>query len=268
MRQNRLKEKLRRGEPARGVSIMIPCVQVVEMLGRIGFDWVLLDCEHGTLTVESLESLTLAAEASGITAIARPRGKEPGDLLEVLERGVMGVQVPHINTVEEARSVVSSVKFHPEGTRSLAAHTRPAGYGLGEALDEYTVRSNEQTLVCVQIEERAALEQLPELLKVPQIDVFFVGPSDLSQSLGHPGRSDHPDVRSAMADAFEAIRAAGRIPGCAGGPDRWSALGEQGVRYLYTHLPTIIEHGSRPFLDPPSPAHAGSAPPLRPHSER
>jgi 4-hydroxy-2-oxoheptanedioate aldolase len=268
MRPNSLKEKLRRGEWGRGVSIMIPCVQVVEMLGRIGFDWVLLDCEHGTLTVESLESLTLAAEASGITAIARPRGKTPEHLQEVLERGVMGVQVPHVNTAEEAREVVSSVKFHPEGSRGLAAATRPAGYGLGERLDDYTVRSNEQTLVCVQIEDRAALEQLPEMLKVPQIDVFFVGPSDLSQSLGHPGRPDHPEVRSAMANAFDAIRAAGRIAGCAGGPDRWSALGDQGVRYLYTHLPSIIERGSRPFLDPASLANAGSNPPLTPVSER
>ena len=89
-----MKEKLHAGEPAFGVSVMIPSPQLVEMLGAYGFDWVLLDCEHGTLTLESVELMTMAAEAAGITAIARPMSNSPAHILQVLDRGVAGVQVP------------------------------------------------------------------------------------------------------------------------------------------------------------------------------
>ena len=105
MKQNRMKEKLRAGEAAYGVSVMIPSPQIVEMVGAAGFDWVLLDCEHGTPTLESVEQMVMAAEACGITAIARPVTRSPEHILQVLDRGVMGVQVPHVNTAEEARQV-------------------------------------------------------------------------------------------------------------------------------------------------------------------
>ena len=106
MRTNKMKEKLRAGQPAFGVSMMIPSPQTIEMVGRLGFDWVLIDCEHGTISLETVEILAMAAEASGITAIARPRTKDPDDILKVMDRGVMGVQVPHINTAEDAQQAV------------------------------------------------------------------------------------------------------------------------------------------------------------------
>jgi 2-keto-3-deoxy-L-rhamnonate aldolase RhmA len=249
MRANRMKAKLVRGEPAIGVSIMFASPQLVEIVGRLGFDWVLLDCEHGTISVESLESMTMAAEASGITAIARPRTGGPDAILEVLERGVMGVQVPHVNTAEQARAIVEAVKYHPLGRRGLAARTRPAGYGIGISLDDYARRANEETLVCIQIEEREALDNLADILEVPGVDVFFLGPSDLSQSLGYPGRGDHPDVRGAMQRAFSMITEHGKAAGSAGSAKRWHEYREQGATYLYTHLPTILAAGARAFLD-------------------
>ena len=124
MKKNRMKEKLRRGEAVFGVSVMIPSPQIVEMIAAAGFDWVLLDCEHGTLTLESVELMAMAAEASGITAIARPVSRAPEHILQVLDRGVMGVQVPHVNTGADARRVLEAVKYHPLGSRSLAAGTR------------------------------------------------------------------------------------------------------------------------------------------------
>src|SRR5690348_1921916 len=127
-RKNRMKEKLRAGEPVFGVSVMIPSPQIVEMVAAAGFDWVLLDCEHGTLTLESVELMAMAAEASGITAIARPVTRSAKHILQVLDRGVMGVQVPHVNTVADACEVLAAVKYHPVGRRSLAAGTRSAVY--------------------------------------------------------------------------------------------------------------------------------------------
>ena len=108
-----MKEKLRAGEPVFGVSVMIPSPQIVEMIGAAGFDWVLLDCEHGTLTLESVELMAMAAEACGITAIARPMTRSAEHILQMLDRGVMGVQVPHVNTAEDAREVIAAVKYHP-----------------------------------------------------------------------------------------------------------------------------------------------------------
>ena len=205
MKKNRIKEKLRTGEPVFGVSVMIPSPQIVEMIGAAGFDWVLLDCEHGTLTLESVELMAMAAEAAGITAIARPATRSPGHILQVLDRGVMGVQVPHVNTAAEAREVIAAVKFHPLGKRGLAAGTRAAAYDSHGGLADYVKAANDATLIAIQLEDRPAIDNIDELLKVENIDVFFIGPSDLSQAMGHPGNPKAPEVAEAIAGSFRKI---------------------------------------------------------------
>jgi 4-hydroxy-2-oxoheptanedioate aldolase len=243
-----MKERWREGGVARGVSMMIPSPQMVEIVAHAGFDWVLLDCEHGTLSPESVELMVMAAEATGITALGRPRNPGPEGILEVLERGVMGVQVPHIRTATAAREVVDAVKYHPEGNRSLAARTRPASYGLSTLPERYTEEANRQILVCVQVEDTEGMENLDEILQVPGVDVVFLGPSDLSQSLGFPGQTDHPDLRRAMRDAFERIVSSGKVAGSAGDGVAWETYLDAGATYLYTHVPTLIAGGSIPFL--------------------
>jgi 4-hydroxy-2-oxoheptanedioate aldolase len=232
---------------------MFPSPQVVEMVGRLGFDWVLLDCEHGSLSPESVEVMAIAAEASGVTPIARPWTNSPEAILRLMDRGVLGVQVPHVNTAADARRAVEAVKFHPLGTRGLAAGTRPANYGFGLAMHEHVSQANRETLVCVQLEEEAALGNLDAILRVEGVDVFFIGPSDLSQSMGYPGRPDAPPVRDAMARGFAAIAAAGKVSGSAGGAPAVSRYLGQGVRYLYTHLTTLLATGSASFFDAAQP---------------
>ncbi len=247
--QNRMKAKLLAGQPAFGVSVMVPSPQVVEMVGKLGFDWVLIDCEHGGISPESVELMAMAAEAGGATPIARPWTNSAEAILQVMDRGVLGVQVPHVNTAADARRAVEAVKFHPQGTRGLAAGTRPANYGFGLAMSEYVARANRETLVCVQLEEEEALRNLDQILGVDGVDVFFIGPSDLSQSMGYPGRSDVPPVREAMDRGFAAIVAAGKVSGSAGGTPAVARYLAQGVRYLYTHLTTLLASGSAGFLD-------------------
>src|SRR6476469_9903853 len=111
MTTNAMKAKLASGMTALGCSVMFPSPQIVEMLGYAGFDWVLLDCEHGSLSLADVEMMAMAADAVGITPIARPRSNAPADIQGVLDRGVMGVQVPHVNTADDARSAVDAVKF-------------------------------------------------------------------------------------------------------------------------------------------------------------
>ena len=248
MKKNRMKEKLRAGEPVFGVSVMIPSPQIVEMVAAAGFDWVLLDCEHGTLTLESVELMAMASEASGVTAIARPVSKSPEHILQVLDRGVMGVQVPHVNTAEDAREVIAAVKYHPAGRRGLAAGTRAAVYDSHGTLADYVKAANDSTLIAIQLEDRPAIENIDELLKVNDIDVFFIGPSDLSQSMGHPGNPKASVVAEAIDSSFRKMVAAHRTPGTPATAENVREVLDKGVRYIYTHLPRLLSSSAKAYL--------------------
>lgn len=246
---NSMKATILSGRPAIGLSVMIPSPQIVEMAGRLGFDWVLIDCEHGSINRETVELMAMAAQAGGTTPIVRPATNGPDAILQALETGALGVQVPHVGSAGQARGAVEAVKYHPLGSRGLAAGTRPAGYGFGGSAAEYVEASNRETLVCVQIEDTEGLANLPEILTVPGIDVFFVGPSDLAQAMGHPGRPDAPEVRGAIDGALRTILAAGKIPGSTGPPDAIAGLVRQGIRYTYTHLTRLLAQAGREFLN-------------------
>ena len=248
MKTNRMKQKLQAGEPVFGVSVMIPSPQIVEMIAAAGFDWVLLDCEHGTLTLESVELMAMAAEASGITAIARPMTRSAEHILQVLDRGVMGVQVPHVNTAEEAREVIAAVKYHPAGRRGLAAGTRAANYDAHGTLADYVKAANAATLIAIQLEDQAAIDNIDALLQVEGIDVFFIGPSDLSQSMGHPGNPKAPAVAHAIDSSLRKMMAAGRTPGMPATAENVRGAVGMGVRYIYTHLPRLLSGSAKSYL--------------------
>jgi 4-hydroxy-2-oxoheptanedioate aldolase len=248
MKSNRMKAQLLAGEPTLGCSVMFPSPQVVEMLGYAGFDWVLLDCEHGSLSLGDVELMAMAADAVGITAIARPRSNSTADIQSVMDRGVMGVQVPHINTADDARRAVSAVKFGPGAGRGLAAGTRPDSWGLGAKMPDFTAAANAQSVVCVQLEHEAAIRNADEILLVDGVDVFFIGPSDLSQSMGHPGNPKAQPVAQAIGETLSKITAAGKVPGMPATTDNVSSVISSGARYIYTHLPRLIGAGAAPFL--------------------
>ena len=248
MRSNAMKARLRAGEAALGCSIMIPSPQMVEMVAHAGFDWVLIDLEHGTIGLEAAELMIMAAEASGITPIARPRSNLPADITAVMDRGAMGVQVPHIASAEAARRAVAAVKFGPGEARGLAAGTRPDRYGLGGRMTDFVQRSNAESLVCVQLEDIAAVENVDAILQVEGIDVFFIGPSDLSQAMGHPGDPRAEPVAAAIKHLLGRIVAAGKTPGMPATADNLHDLIGSGVRYIYTHLPRLVGTGATAFL--------------------
>jgi 2-keto-3-deoxy-L-rhamnonate aldolase RhmA len=164
--QNIMKDQIRRGGVALGVSVMFPTPQIIEMLAYAGFDWVLLDCEHGSIGPADLEIMSMAADAAGITAIARPRSNSAADIQLVMDRGVSGVQVPHINTRVDAERAVAAVKFGPGAARGLAAGTRPDRWGLGGRMSDFAAHANAQSLVCVQIEHEEAIANIDEILNV------------------------------------------------------------------------------------------------------
>ncbi len=248
MNKNTMKEKFAAGQPAFGLSVMIPSPQIVESAAGMGFDWVLIDCEHGTVGLESMELMIMAAEAAGVTPIVRPRTSSPSDILQAMDRGAQGVQVPHVNTAADARAAVAAVKFHPQGQRSLAAGTRASRYGFRGSMGGFVEEANRQTLVCVQIEDEAALPNVDEILRVEGVDVFFIGPSDLSQSMGHPGNPKEPRVARAIDETLAKIVAAGKTPGMPATGDAVQGVLAKGVRYIYTHLPVVLGTGAKAYF--------------------
>ena len=248
MKTNRMKAKLLAGEPSYGASVMIPSPQLVEMLGHAGFDWVLIDCEHGTISLETVELMVMAAEASGITPIARPAQNTAGHILQLMDRGVMGVQVPHVNNATDARRAIAAVKYHPLGDRGLAVGTRSSHYGFSGSMAEYTAAANRETLVCVQLEDAEAIRNADEIIAVEGVDVFFIGPSDLSQSMGHPGNAKAPEVAAAINATLAKIVAAKKIPGLPATHENVRGVVDQGARYIYTHVPKLLGRASAEFF--------------------
>jgi len=240
MKTNQMKVLLAKDEPAFGLSIMFPSPQMVEMAKPLGFDWVLIDCEHGSISIESAELMIMAAEAAGLTPIVRPPSNTAREISQMMDLGAMGVQVPHVITADDARKAVSAVKYHPQGKRSMAAGIRAQGYGVSKGSDDYIKEANEQTLVCVQIEDEEALQNVDEILQVEGIDIFFIGPSDLSQSMGFPGNPKAPKVADAIDATLAKIVAAGHTPGMPAATDAVQAALSKGVRYIYTHVPKLI----------------------------
>jgi 4-hydroxy-2-oxoheptanedioate aldolase len=248
MRHNAIKAKFAAGEPAYGCSIMIPSPQLVEMAGHAGFDWVLIDMEHGTITLETAELMIMAAESVGITAIVRPSSNSSADITAAMDRGAGGVQVPHVNTVEDARRAVAAVKFGPGDHRGLASGTRPDCYGLAETMPDFVERSNAESLVCIQLEHSSAIDNVDALLGIEDVDVFFIGPSDLSQSMGFPGDPKAEPVKTAIEQTLTKIVAAGKTPGMPAASNNIGEISGKGVRYIYTHLPKLLKSGSAEFL--------------------
>lgn len=245
---NPMKEAIARGAPQFGVSVMFPSPQIVEMLAYAGFDWVLLDCEHGSIGLADLELMAMAADAAGITPIARPSSNAAADIQAVMDRGVKGVQVPHVTSRAVAERAVRAVKFRPGG-RSLAAGTRPDRWGLGGRMPDFVAQANADSLVCVQIEDREAVENIDEILETPDVDVFFIGPSDLSQSYGFPGDPKAPPVAEAIAASLARIRDAGRAPGMPATTEAVAGAVAAGCLYIYTHLPRLLGAGAAQFLE-------------------
>lgn len=249
MRENTLKQRLYAGKAAFGVMCTFPSPPVVEMLGYLGFDWILLDNEHGSITVDSAESNIAAAELTGMAPIVRPVGIKPELITPFLDRGAWGLQVPHVNTADEARAVVDAVKYAPEGHRGLFSGGRPARYGIAGNTADYVKAANQQTLVCIMIEEVEAIENLPDMVQVAGVDVYFIGSGDLSQSMGYTGQQTHPEVQKMMERGVKTITESGRIAGCSC-PDALipKFLG-LGVQYFHSSVGRLLQHGSTAYLE-------------------
>lgn len=232
MRQNRLKQIIKNGGFALGTFAKISDPSVVEILGLSGFDFFVLDNEHVAMNRESMGNIIRAADSTGIVPIVRVRENREVEILQALDAGAAGVQVPNVDTAEQAQALVDSVKYTPVGKRGFSPSVRAAGYGTMDK-KEYVKLSNENTLIVSHCETVTCIGNLDEILKLAEVDVIFIGPMDLSQSLGVIGEDSHPLVVEAIDGIIKKVLAANKAVGItAGNAAKAKEYIQRGVQYL------------------------------------
>ncbi len=209
MRTNYTKSKLAEGHVVFGGIISRYAPDLVELFGAIGYDFVMIDCEHGPMDLDQVEHMVRGAEVFEITPIARIPDHADSTILRFLDRGVQGIIVPHVNTKEQADAVARAARYYPDGHRGVGGG-RAHDYGVKSARDESTSWVNSQTLVIPMIEDTEAVENLDAILTVPGIDVLHVASGDLGQSMGNPGREE---VRRLMRGVIPRIQKGGKFAG-------------------------------------------------------
>ncbi len=255
MANTRVKDKLAAGQPATVIAPFASSAGLVELLGHLGFDGVFLDCEHGPAGWEAVEHMARAADLTGYSSVVRVQSNDAATITRALDRGASGIQIPHVNTRAEAEAAVQHAKFAPLGHRGWSGWRA----ALGVESSEFARLANEQTLVAIMLEEVEALDNLDDILKVEHIDVFFVAPGDLAQSMGLPGQMAHPQVTAAVDDALRRIHAAGRVSGTLTTPILLERHLELGVLFLYVGLASLLNPAAAEFLQRvqrPQPEHA------------
>ena len=232
MPNNPLKQRLRAGQPAIGTWVSFASPGVAEALALLEPDWLLVDTEHGAVDEQTLEEMLRAirAASASVTPLVRVAANDVVLIKKALDRGAMGVLVPLVNSPDEARQAVAACRYPPEGIRGVAG-TRASRYGL--AMADYYATWNEDVLVGVQIETRPALESVEAIAAVPGVDLLFVGPNDLSASLGVFRQFDHPDYLAAVRRILQAARGAGKAAGyMARSADEAAARLDEGFQFV------------------------------------
>jgi 4-hydroxy-2-oxoheptanedioate aldolase len=210
MKANRLKTLLREGKYAAGSWVSLCSPLGAEIMGLAGFDWLLIDMEHGAGDYQTLLGQLQAIGSAGeATPIVRVQWNDPVVVKRVLDLGAQGVMVPGIKTVEDARTAVASIKYPPEGIRGIAG-VRASRFGQDPT---YLKEANDNIAMFLQIEMAEAVESVEEILSVPGIDVCFIGPNDLAAALGYTGEMTHPEVQAAIKKVEDVANAKGIVLG-------------------------------------------------------
>ena len=206
-----LKREMLAGTPKFGMFLGSSSVQLAEVSGFAGIDYLIVDLEHGEFgDARSAAEIIRAADATGTPVIVRPHENSVGTIAHLLDHGAAGICMPHVSNRAEAEAVVANAKYAPDGVRAMTHLVRAAGYTL-EGWNEYWRTANEETIVMVIIEDRSGLENIEEIAAVPGIDAIWVGTGDLSQDAGVPGEMKHPTMIAAVQKGIETAQRHGKI---------------------------------------------------------
>jgi 4-hydroxy-2-oxoheptanedioate aldolase len=225
--ENTAKQLLASGKPAVGIWLAIPGLTSAEALATIGWDWLTLDVEHAPFNLETQQALYLAIASQNCVPLARIAANDTTIIKQTLDAGAMGVVVPMVCSAAEAKHAAEACRYPLEGVRSAGGGRWRYGYGA-----DWQQRANDETLCIVMIEHHTAVDRAEEILAVPGVDACFIGPNDLSWSMGLKGRRD--DAHEA---ALMRVRDAGRATGTpvglhCGSPEEVVKRIEQGFQFL------------------------------------
>ena len=206
-----LRERVTSGELLVGTFLNLGSSLTAEIAGNAGFDWVLIDLEHGAGNRQELLYQLQAIESTPAVPFVRIAWNDPVLFKQVLDLGASGIMVPYVQTADEARRAAAAVRYPPEGIRGVAAMNRACSFGPG--FDEYFKTASSKLVTILQIETAEAIRNIEQIASVDGADVLFVGPMDLSVGLGIPMLWSHPDLRSALKKVVNACRKAGKTAG-------------------------------------------------------
>ena len=248
MRKNTLKQKLNQGKTAIGPFVGLPSPGIVETMGWMGFDFVVIDCEHGPMDYETAEHMIRAAELSNTTAILRIGLNEQQNIQRYMDAGAAGVMIPLINNGQDAKKVVDAIKYPPMGKRGAFAG-RNANFGL-QGMAEYIKESNEETFISLQIETIEGINNKDEIIETDHVDAIFLGPGDLSVNFGVPGDQMNPKVLDTIEMLVKSIQAAGKHAGTlAVTAEQTIYWHQRGVRWLVNSAPKFLQAGATDYLN-------------------
>jgi 4-hydroxy-2-oxoheptanedioate aldolase len=233
-----LKERLYNGETVTGTLQITSSPQVSEAVGLSGMDFVVFDQEHGPLSAESSLSMAMGAQQGGAAPVVRVRSNVPHEIQRGLDIGTAGVQIPQIETRADAEKARDAARFSPLGERGLSQYVRAGGYTGAE---DYTAGQNEETTLVLQVEGKRGIDNIEEIVEVDGVDVIFLGPYDISSSLGIPGQIGDERVEELMTRVVEVASDAGTVVGTFADDaviaNRWA---DAGVQYLLVGVPTTF----------------------------
>ena len=209
--------RVRTGQSLIGSFVFLPSPGTVEILGRAGLDFVIIDQEHSRKAWDVVENLVRAADASGMPALVRVAWNEEKEILHALETGAAGIVLPFVECADDVRRAAAALRYAPEGTRGTCTQTRAAGYGANkQGFVDHARECNRSLLLVGQIESRKGAQNIEEILAVEQgLDVVFLGRSDLASDMGKPGQTGDAEVEAVTQRVVDAARAARKVAGIA-----------------------------------------------------
>jgi 4-hydroxy-2-oxoheptanedioate aldolase len=226
-----IKKRLQQGETLYGCWLNLGSSLTAEMVGMAGFDWVLIDLEHGAGVEKDVLQQLQALEHTPAAVLVRVESTERQRINRILDMGAEGIMCPRLNNATEAAVVAQAFHYPPEGSRGIAKMIRATEFG--KKFPEYYKESREKILGIVQIETAEVLHHLDEIAALPGIDVLFIGPSDLSMALGVFGQFDHPVYKDALKATVNAARKAGKAVGILiQKPDDLKLYHDMGIRLI------------------------------------
>ncbi|UWQ29028.1 HpcH/HpaI aldolase/citrate lyase family protein [Leisingera sp. M523] len=237
--KNSFKQALSQGKRQIGCWMSFADGQIAEIMGTCGFDWLVIDGEHAPNDIRSIRDQLIALAASPSHPVVRVPIGETWMIKQVLDAGAQTVLVPIVESADQARELVRACRYPPRGLRGVGATAaRATMFG---SVSEYIQTADQEICLLVQVENRAGIEALDEILLIEGIDGVFIGPADLSTDMGHQGNSAHPEVRAVIADAIQRIKAAGPAPGILGTTDEATqSYADMGAQFLAVGIDVMV----------------------------